>query len=338
VTTQQGHTVAVSPIVTGLRRIVDVALEAPVVTSFTRVGVDVRSRIDGWAAPAPGSLAGQVVLLTGGTSGIGRAAARALAAAGAEVVITGRDSRRTAAVADELVTSTGGRVVAQASDMGDLDAVRRLATELAGELSRLDVVIHNAGALTAERGTSPQGFERTVASQVYGPFLLTSLLLPVLRRTGRSRVITVSSGGMYAANLEVERLEMDEHEYRGAEQYARAKRAQVTLNEMWAEREAGSGVVFHAMHPGWADTPGVESSLPVFRSIVGPLLRTPEQGADTMVWLASDDGEPLRSNGGFWLDRRRRGIHRLPTTRRSDTPARRDALWSQVCERSGIIP
>lgn len=222
--------------------------------------------------------------------------------------------------------------------MGDLEAVRRLAGRLDADLPRLDVVIHNAGALTAERRTSQQGFEQTVASQVYGPFLLTSLLLPALRRTGRARVVTVSSGGMYAANLEVERLEMDEGEYRGAEQYARAKRAQVTLNEMWAEREPGpdaGGVTFHAMHPGWADTPGVESSLPVFRTVVGPLLRTPEQGADTMVWLAADDGEPMRSDGGFWLDRRRRSIHRLPTTRRSDTPERRARLWSVVVERSG---
>jgi NAD(P)-dependent dehydrogenase (short-subunit alcohol dehydrogenase family) len=221
--------------------------------------------------------------------------------------------------------------------MGDLEAVRALADRLLGSVERLDVLVHNAGALSAERLVSPQGHELTVASQVYGPFLLTTLLLAALRRA-RGRVVTTSSGGMYAASLEVERLEMPPGRYRGAEQYARAKRAQVTLNEMWAECSPGDGVVHHAMHPGWADTPGVSTSLPVFRRIVGPLLRTPEQGADTLVWLASDDGEPRRSSGGFWLDRRRRGLHRLPTTARSDTPERRAALWDHVARCAGVAP
>jgi NAD(P)-dependent dehydrogenase (short-subunit alcohol dehydrogenase family) len=127
-------------------------------------------------------------------------------------------------------------------------------------------------------------------------------------------------------------------DYRGAEQYARAKRAQVTLNELWAERLAGSGVVFHAVHPGWADTPGVEASLPTFRRIVGPFLRTPEQGADTLVWLAADDGAPLATSGRFWLDRRPRSIHKLPTTRHTDTPERRAQLWAWCLERSGLDP
>ena len=103
---------------------------------------------------------------------------------------------------------------------------------------------------------------------------------------------------------------------------------------MWAERTPN--VVFHAMHPGWADTPGVAESLPAFRRAVGPLLRTAAQGADTLVWLAADDHEPLASSGGFWLDRRRRALHRLPHTALSDTPARRDALWRLVAERAGV--
>jgi hypothetical protein len=124
---------------------------------------------------------------------------------------------------------------------------------------------------------------------------------------------------------------MSDGDYDGTEQYARAKRAQVTLNEMWAERVDHGEVVFHALHPGWADTPGVAESLPTFRRIVGPLLRTPEQGADTLVWLAATD-RATESSGGFWLDRRPRSIHRLPTTRRSDTPARRARLWDE-CRR-----
>ena len=89
------------------------------------------------------------------------------------------------------------------------------------------------------------------------------------------------------------------------------------------------------MHPGWADTPGVRESLPTFRKVVGPLLRTPLQGADTLVWLAADDGVQLASSGGFWLDRAVRSIHKLPNTRRSDTPERRAELWAWVVGASG---
>ena len=92
------------------------------------------------------------------------------------------------------------------------------------------------------------------------------------------------------------------------------------------------------MHPGWADTPGVAESLPAFRTIVGPLLRTVEQGVDTLVWLATDRSEALARSGSFWLDRRRRSIHRLPTTTRSDTAERRQSLWEWCVARAGIDP
>ena len=111
---------------------------------------------------------------------------------------------------------------------------------------------------------------------------------------------------------------MDESDYKGAEQYARAKRAQVTLNEMWAERFAGTGVVFHSLHPGWVDTPGLEEALPRFRKVVGPLLRSPAQGADTLVWLAADGGVRLtldaRGVPGStrWIVRRVITADRLP--------------------------
>ena len=110
----------------------------------------------------------------------------------------------------------------------------------------------------------------------------------------------VTSGGMYSQGLDVDHLEMDEDRYKGATQYARAKRAQVELLGLWAERLAPTAVA-HATHPGWADTPGVEASLPTFRKITGPALRTPNQGADTLVWLLWAD-EPAQTSGKLWLD------------------------------------
>ena len=137
---------------------------------------------------------------------------------------------------------------------------------------------------------------------VAAPFLMTSLLLEPLRAAAPGRVITMSSGGMYTSGLTVADLQMDEPSYNGAQQYARAKRAQVVLSEMWAQRVPRDEVVFHAMHPGWADTPGVDAGIPGFGKLMGPLLRSPEQGADTMVWLAADDSV-LETTGLFWHDR-----------------------------------
>jgi NAD(P)-dependent dehydrogenase (short-subunit alcohol dehydrogenase family) len=259
---------------------------------------------------------------------------------GATLVLVGRDAEKNQRIVDDLVaatdrTSSGNQSITQvAADMGDLAQVRQLAARVLADHQRLDVLIHNAGALTAERRVAPDGTEATVASQVVGPFLLTTLLLERLAGSAPSRVITMSSGGMYTAGLTVSQLEMSAETYKGTEQYARAKRAQVTLNEMWAERFGARGVHFHAMHPGWADTPGVDASLPTFSKVMGPLLRTPEQGADTLVWLAADD-QPLESNGQFWLDRRPRSIHKLPSTKKTDTPERRRELWDWVARTAG---
>ena len=107
---------------------------------------------------------------------------------------------------------------------------------------------------------------------------------------------------------------------------------------LWAERIPPTKVVFHAMHPGWADTPGVESSLPRFHRLLGPVLRTPEQGVDTLVWLIADDTHPVATSGRFWLDRQPRPIHKLPTTKRTDTPERRRELWQHVTELAGTAP
>lgn len=314
--------------------LVDGVLEAPIVTSFTRIGPAVRSRLAAWTPLDRYRLDGKVVVVTGATSGLGLAAAEQFARCGATVVLVGRDAGKTGRVRDELARRTGSDSLETAvADMGDLEMVRAAAADIAGRHDRVDALVHNAGALTAARAESPQGIEMTIASQVVGPFLLTTLLLPRLRKAAPGRVITVASGGMYAAGLTVDRLQMGD-DYRGAEQYARAKRAQVTLNELWAQRVPPSEVVFHAMHPGWADTPGVEASLPRFRSVVGPLLRTPAEGADTIVWLVAD-AEAVGSSGSFWLDRARRSIHRLPSTRRTDTAERRAALWQWVSGAAG---
>ncbi len=324
---------------TTLARLADAALEIPVAPSFTKIGYEARRRLFHWSDLSRYDLRGRVVAVTGSTSGLGRAAAEQLARDGATVVVLGRDAAKSARVADELRDSTGNQEISSiVVDMADREMVHRAADRLLADYERLDVLIHNAGALSAERTMGPDGVELTVASQVVGPFLLTGLLLDRLAASTPARVITMSSGGMYTASLTVDSLQMDQASYRGSKQYALAKRAQVTLNEMWADRFPDRSVVFHSVHPGWADTPGVAASLPTFHRLVGPLLRTPREGADTMVWLAADDGDPLATSGRFWLDRRARSIHRLRATTRSDTPDRRRELWDWVVSASGWTP
>jgi NAD(P)-dependent dehydrogenase (short-subunit alcohol dehydrogenase family) len=318
------------------REIADAIIEAPIVTSFTRFGFEARRRLAGWTPLDGYDLTGRVIVITGATSGLGYAAAEQLARCGATLVLVGRTAERNQRTVAELRAETGSSTITQvAADMADLEQVRALALRVLADHARLDVLIHNAGALDPVRRVAPDGTEATVASQVVGPFLLTSLLLDRLSASAPSRVLTMSSGGMYATGLAVDELEMTPEAYNGTEQYARAKRAQVTLNEMWAERYGDRGVTFHALHPGWAATPGVDAALPTFAKVMGPFLRTAQQGADTLVWLAVDD-RPLASNGGFWLDRALRPIHKLPTTRRTDTPERRQQLWDRVATLAGV--
>lgn len=323
----------------GFGSVVDALIEAPVVTSFTRVGYETRSRLAGWGSLDRYDMAGTTVVVTGATSGLGKATAVQLARCGADVVIVGRSNERNEAVVAEIKEVTGNNEISQVpADMADQEQVRALASRLLADHNQLDVLIHNAGALSAERRLAPDGTEETVAAQVVGPFLLTALLLDRLTESAPSRVLTMSSGGMYSTGLTVNGLQMKPENYRGTEQYARAKRAQVALNEMWAERFGDRGIGFHSMHPGWADTPGVDESLPGFAKVVGPLFRTPEQGADTMVWLAADRTPLEGENGRFWLDRRPRSTHKIPSTKNRDTAERRQQLWDWVVETAGIDP
>lgn len=312
-----------------LRAFVDDIMDVAVVPSFTDVGYRVRRRLFDWQDLDELSMAGKVALVTGGSSGLGLVGARDLARMDAAVRLVVRDAAKGERAAEEVrAAAPGADVDLYVADLSELSAVRGLVEEVLAREERLDVLIHNAGALLHERRESADGHEMTFATMVLGPFALTTGLVPLLERTGAGRVIFVSSGGMYLQRLHVDDLETASGPYRGSLAYARAKRAQVLLAHEWARRLRDRGIVVHAMHPGWADTPGLEEGLPTFRRVMGPWLRTPEQGADTIAWLAAAP-EAGRSTGRFWLDRRPRPIDRLPWTRA--TGDERERLW-EACE------
>ena len=314
----------------------DAVLEMTVVPSFSRIGPAVRSRLEHWTGTDSYQLDGRVIVITGATSGLGLVAARAWLSAGATVEILARNGEKAAATVKQLRDEiAGASVTATIADTADLDALRTAAASLRARHERIDVLVHNAGALDQRHSYARNGIEQTIASQVVGPFLLSALLFEPLTAAGPGRIVWVSSGGIYTQPLSVDQLTIGPIGYRGSVAYARAKRAQVTLTEMMAQRVDRSALVVHSMHPGWALTPGVERSLPTFRRALGPLLRTAEQGADTLVWLAADDGAPLASTGKFWLDRRVRSVHKSKVTREADTAAERSRLWQWVIDASG---
>jgi dehydrogenase/reductase SDR family protein 12 len=314
-------------------RAVDQVLEATVAPSFSRVGYLARHRLYGWTEPAAGSMAGQVVVVTGVTGGLGGAIATALAHLGATVWLLGRNGDRTASLAQAVLADVPGADVRVAvADLAVLSDVRAVADTLLAGTERLDVLVHNAGVLMSHHEQTDDGLETTSQVQLVAPFLLTSLLFPLLSGTPGSRVITVSSGGMYARRLDVEALAPDPASFNGVAAYARTKRAQVVITQEWARRTRGSGVTFHVTHPGWVDTPGLRASLPRFTRLMGPVLRSPHEGADTVVWLASNPAG-AQVSGELWHDRRPRSTVRLPWTATPDGAA--DRLWEWIAAHAG---
>ena len=317
---------------TGIQSLLDTALDRTIVPGYSRIGY--RLRRAGWAQdPKPGALSGRTALVTGANRGIGKSIAAGAARLGATVLLTVRDRSSGEQARREIVASDpDADVRVEVCDVSDLAAVRAFAADLTTRISTLDVLIHNAGVLPAIRTETRDGHEITLATHVLGPVLLTELLLPVLAISSDPRVILMSSGGMYTQPLPANDPEYRHGRYRGATAYARTKRIQVALTPILARRWAAQHVRVYCTHPGWADTPGVASSLPAFRRITGPILRTPEEGADTAVWLAAT--QPAPRTGGFWHDRRRRPEHYLPLTRSGDRD--RQLVWRYCADAIGI--
>jgi NAD(P)-dependent dehydrogenase (short-subunit alcohol dehydrogenase family) len=325
--------VAEEPTTSALQQVIGrglgLLIDPTIVLSFDRTGFWIHS-LAFRPSDLDVDLAGRRMLISGGNSGIGYEAALALADLGAEVVLLCRNVGRGEAAAHRIREATGNaRVAVEAVDVSRLASVRAAAARLRDR--PVDVLIHNAGVLPERRIETEDGLELTVATHVVGPFVLTQLLRGALEASTKGRVIWVSSGGMYTQRLNLADIHWRARPYDGVRAYAETKRAQVVLSELWAEELAGTEVVSNAMHPGWADTPGVRSSIPTFHRITRSILRTPAEGADTIVWLAASE-RAGRSSGRFFFDRAPRRSHFLPTTRESADDRR--ALW-RLC-REGL--
>ncbi len=316
-----------------LSRGLDLVLDRSVVLGYTRIGPAVRHTW--WPDDAaPGALAGTVVAITGANSGLGKATALGAARLGAEVRMLCRDVDRGHSARHEILREVPGAALhVDRCDLSDLAAVRETGAELARKVPRLRALVHNAGLMPPVRTETTEGHELTLATHVLGPHILTDALRGPLAADGNGRVVFVVSGGMYSQPLHIEDPEYTRGEYKPATAYARTKRMQVHLAQEWARELADEGTTAHSMHPGWADTPGVQTSLPTFRKITGPLLRSAEEGADTTVWLLAAP-EAHERTGLLWHDRRPRPTSYLSRT--EPTPGQVQRLWDFVVATTGV--
>lgn len=259
-----------------------------------------------------------ICLVTGATAGLGRAAARALGGRGATVVLVARSPERGEAVRAEI-EQAGGRAEVLLADLASLCQVREAAAEFARRFDRLDVLVNNAAVYTRERTLTEDGFETQLAVNHLAPFLLTHLLLPLLRRSAPSRVVTVSSEAHQGASLRWDDLN-GERGYNGVRAYAQSKLANLLFTFELARRLEGTGVTANAVHPGVVGTELLFGGWAPLR-LLRPFLRTPEKGADTLVYLAASP-EAAGVSGGYFKDRRP-----LRASRRARDPEAARRLW-----------
>ena len=282
---------------------------------FSRLGYENKGLHE---RPIEADFSGQRWLVTGASGGIGREIVLQGAARGADVVAVARNPSKLAALADG--TKYPNRVEARVADLSLMAETYALVDELAATGQRFDVLVNNVGVLLNDFSVTDEGIETSFATNLLNHYLLTEEMIGRELLGLGSLVINMSSGGMYTAALEPENLNITKAErHDGVMAYARHKRAQVELTHHWNSRY-GPEITFQVMHPGWVDTDGVRTSLPGFRRLFRRVLRTPDQGADTAIWLA--DERPQPPSDGIWLDRELQPEH-LDDTTRSD-PARRE--------------
>lgn len=297
-------------------------LVVPKLARFTRYGYN-RGRKT-WN-PMSADLRGKHMVITGASTGLGFASAMELARRGADLTLVMRNKDKAKAAKANIIQQTGNRNIRiEIADLSLLAQVDALAARMLAKGDPIDVLVNNAGALYNERLETSEGLEASIALLLLSPYRLSMALKPLLAAAGRSRVINVVSGGMYSQKLSMKNLvSKTAEDYSGPVAYARAKRALMIVTRQWAKDWRDDGISVNAMHPGWADTPGVETSLPLFHTLTRFALRSPAEGADTIVWLAAAT-EATKLSGQLLLDREPQTLYLLKGTK--ETAAERQKL------------
>ncbi|KAF7239805.1 Dehydrogenase/reductase SDR family member 12 [Varanus komodoensis] len=270
---------------------------------------------------------GRSFMVTGANSGIGKAAAKEIARRGGIVHLVCRNKDRAEEAKKEITTETSNEnVFVHILDMSDPKGIWKFAEQYKNE-HKLNVLINNAGCMMNQKELTADGLEKNFATNTLGTYILTTALLPLLEKENDPRVITVSSGGMLVQKLNASDLQSEEVAFDGMMVYAQNKRQQVVLTEQWAKSHPS--IHFSSMHPGWADTPAVRTSMPEFYEKMKNRLRTEAQGADTVVWLAVSPAAHKQASGLFFQDRQPVPTH-LPLAQTKSSPGDEEQLMQAL--------
>ncbi|HEX2908828.1 MAG TPA: SDR family oxidoreductase [Phototrophicaceae bacterium] len=278
---------------------------------------------------------GKVVLITGATNGIGKVAALELAKMGATVVLVGRNQAKTQATVDEIKNGSGSsQIESLIADLSVMSEVRRLAEEFKAKYTRLDVLLNNAGAVFADRQETDDGYEMTFALNHLSYFLLTNLLLDLLKASAPARIVNVSSGAHMGGRLNFEDLNRQKgYGLGGYGAYGQSKLANVMFTYELARRLAGTGVTATVLHPGFVAT-GFGRNVPGLMARLMPLMHrlalTPEEGAQTMIFLASSPN--VEGVTGKYFDK----CKVVSSSKASYNEADQRQLWAVSEEMTGL--
>ncbi|XP_051869261.1 dehydrogenase/reductase SDR family member 12 [Pristis pectinata] len=269
---------------------------------YTRSGYEAAAQHFG-AKDLDVDVTGRCFLITGANSGIGKAAALEIAMRGGTVHLVCRNKERAEEAKAEIVKASNNKeVFVHILDMSRPMMIWTFADEFQQTHGKLNVLINNAGCMINQRQMTADQLESNFATNTLGVYILTTALVPLLQKSEDARVITVSSGGMLVQKLNVEDLQFEEGQFDGTMAYAQNKRQQVIMTEQWTKMH--KNIHFSSMHPGWADTPAVRTSMADFHARMKNRLRTAAQGADTLVWLAISSTASQQPSGLFFQDRK----------------------------------
>jgi NAD(P)-dependent dehydrogenase (short-subunit alcohol dehydrogenase family) len=277
------------------------------------------------------AISGKTVLITGATSGIGLEASAKLAEMGAELVLVGRDRARGEAAVAAVKRRSGSNAVAlMHCDFTSLAQIRALAADVVASRPRLHVLINNAGSVSASRVMTEVGIEQTFMVNHLGPFLLTNLLLDLLKRSAPARIVTVASAAHRQGDMPFDDLQFESGRYGIMRAYSRSKLANVLFTAELARRLAGTGVTANCLHPGavatniWSRAPWYTQPLLALAKL---FMISAEKGADTIVYLAASP--EVESLTGGYYERNRRT---LPSAIAQD-----DAIAKSLWDRSASL-
>jgi NAD(P)-dependent dehydrogenase (short-subunit alcohol dehydrogenase family) len=251
-------------------------------------------------------LKGKTVLVTGATRGIGLVTARELARLGGQVTIVSRNADKCVAVAEQIHIGTGNPVEFIAADLSTLSGLMQAAATFKQRHTHLHVLVNNAGGIFFKRLVTIDGNEMTFALDHLNYFLLTNLLLDLLKISAPSRIVNVSSRAHLRGKIDFDNLQGEKH-YHGREAYGQAKLANVLFTYSLAHRLEASGVTVNALHPGWVATGFARNNGPVYdigtRLVSTLFARSPERGAETSLYLATSP-EVAKITGQYFVDSR----------------------------------